>query len=67
MIPLSERNWISLGDLEASYDGCHYVDVRAKDNNSHRFFLSEKAIKKVMALFHESPFVPWTDEDDASQ
>jgi len=65
------REWVHIGgDLEASYDGKRYVDIRAragkrkkvgaltgkwKDDKSATLFLSLGAFKKALKLFKPAP------------
>lgn len=46
------REWTHIGgDLEASYDGAVYVDIRAKGAEGDRFFISKAAVEKALGLF----------------
>jgi len=65
------REWVHIGgDLEASYDGKRYVDIRARasrrkrvgsltgkwrDDKSATMFLSRSAFKKALKLFKPAP------------
>ena len=55
------RVWVHLGgDLEASYDGERYVDVRLRKRRGgrthrSRLFLSKGALKKALTLFNPAP------------
>jgi hypothetical protein len=45
------RNWVHIGgDLEASYDGAVYVDVRVRGNEGERLFLSPAALNNAAEL-----------------
>ena len=48
------RRWRDIGgDLEASFDGKVYVDIRLKGApDSERFFISKAALLKALDLFH---------------
>ncbi len=51
-----KRVWINLGgDLEASYDGARYVDIRMKRTHEHRLFMSKGAFEKALTLFDPKP------------
>lgn len=48
-----ERDWVWIGgDLEASFDGFRYVDIRDISSKKRCCFLSEDALKNALALFH---------------
>ena len=50
--PVDEKEWTDLGgDLEASFDGAHYVDIRVKGSKTTRLFISKPALQKAMDLF----------------
>lgn len=50
------RQWHDLGgDLEGSYDGTRYVDVRHKSTRKRLLFISQGALEKVQALFQPAP------------
>ena len=50
-----QRKWIVLGgDLEASYDGERYVDIRSK-SKKQRIFISLDGLKKAINLFGFKP------------
>ena len=46
------RQWRHIGgDLEASFDGSVYVDVRVRGDHSNRFFVSRSALQAALGLF----------------
>lgn len=46
------RIWADLsGDLEASFDGARYVDIRSRFNPESRFFISRGALEAAVRLF----------------
>ena len=48
------RIWTPIGgDLEASYDGHKYLDVRARGGS--RIFLSKGALEAALKLFPDAP------------
>jgi hypothetical protein len=50
-----KRKWSDLGgDIEGSYDGAVYVDIRHKTTHKRLVFISKSALKKALALFVES-------------
>lgn len=50
------REWVHIGgDLEASYDGSVYVDVRVRGDKQARFFISKPALKAAIQLFRTTP------------
>ena len=51
-----QRNWINLGgDIEGSYDGKRYVDIRNKGTKERCIFISLGALKKAISLFVPPP------------
>lgn len=53
------RVWHSLGgDLEASYDGARYIDIRVKGSETTRLFISKGALEKALTLFDPAPSTP---------
>jgi len=52
----SRRNWFDIGgDLEASYDGARYIDIRNKVNKKRLLFISRGALKNAIDLFDPPP------------
>lgn len=50
------RTWFDLGgDIEASYDGARYVDIRHKDTKERLLFISRGALRKAIPLFKPAP------------
>jgi len=46
------RIWADIGgDLEASFDGARYVDIRSRFNPESRFFISRGALEAAVRLF----------------
>jgi len=46
------RKWVDIGgDLEASYDGKRYVDIRNKMTEKRLLFISKAALEKAINLF----------------
>lgn len=44
--------WVHIGgDLEARYDGGHYVDIRVKGKKRPAVFLSSAALRKALKAF----------------
>lgn len=62
-----KRQWTDIGgDLEASYDGARYVDIRTKGGDpakATRIFASKEALEKALTLF---PTVPEAVEGKSS-
>jgi hypothetical protein len=52
------RNWITLGDLEASYGGGIYVDIRGRGEGDDSFSISRVAVERVLDLFTSEPTPP---------
>lgn len=53
------RKWVGLGgDLEASYDGAQYVDIRVKGSETTRLFISKGALENALGLFAPEPICP---------
>ena len=53
---LASAEFIIGGDLEASYDGVRYVDIRVKGTD-RRFFISMAALKNALGLMVPKPVV----------
>ena len=50
------REWNDIGgDLEASYDGARYVDIRHKSSKERLLFISKGALKNAIDLFDPPP------------
>jgi hypothetical protein len=51
-----DRVWVHIGgDLEASYDGARYVDIRQTTSKERILFISRGALKNAIALFDPPP------------
>jgi len=50
-----DRVWRSLGDLEASYDGAIYADIRSRKTKELLCFLSRGSVKEILNLFDPPP------------
>jgi hypothetical protein len=51
-----DRDWTDLGgDLEGSYDGVKYVDIKVKGSDTTRLFISRGALEKALSLFDPAP------------
>jgi hypothetical protein len=56
MIKYTDRQWIDLGgDIEASYDGFRYIDIRNKFSKERLLFISKGALEKAITLFDPPP------------
>ena len=50
------RVWEDIGgDLEASYDGARYVDIRNKSTKERLLFISRGALENAVKLFDPPP------------
>jgi hypothetical protein len=50
------REWKDIGgDLEASYDGARYVDIRHKSTKKRLLFISRGALQNAIDLFSPPP------------
>ena len=50
------REWKDIGgDLEASYDGERYIDIRNKSTKERLLFISKGALKNAIDLFVPPP------------
>jgi hypothetical protein len=53
------RKWTHIGgDLEGSFDGKMYVDIRTKGNETGRMFMSRTALANALSLFPPGGVVP---------
>jgi len=51
-----DREWHDIGgDLEASYDGERYIDIRNKSTKERYLFISKGALKNALDLFDPPP------------
>jgi len=55
----NDKIWTHIGgDLEASYDGAGYVDIRVRpkeDEKTTAIFISKEALQKALNLFDSLP------------
>jgi hypothetical protein len=52
-----DREWTDLGgDLEGSYDGAKYVDIKIKGSDTIRLFISGDALEKALELMPPKSF-----------
>lgn len=50
------RQWIHIGgDLEASYDGARYVDIRNINTKERLLFISKGTLENAINLFNPLP------------